>query len=184
MHYKFAIFNNLPLSQSNTIYLKVHIKAIPWNFTFLILKFFELFYREVCNFFKKQTNFWYMPLFLNVCKQIISRAHISKSKRYFNVKSSTYYFHMKTKILAYFQICISVPLIIHVTGDNCCWWKCWNTKKIGFQKNEKFRLKGAASSKKKWLLLNEKVSTTGNDFQGKQKLSLKGMASTTGNGFH
>ena len=27
-----------------------------------------------------------------------------------NVKSSTYYFHMKTKILADFQICISVPL--------------------------------------------------------------------------
>ena len=26
------------------------------------------------------------------------------------MKSSTYYFHMKTKILADFQICISVPL--------------------------------------------------------------------------
>ena len=32
--------------------------------------------------------------------------HILKS---FNVKSSTY-FHMKTKILADFQICVSVPL--------------------------------------------------------------------------
>ena len=31
-----------------------------------------------------------------------------QSKRCFNVKSSTYYFHMKTKILADFQICISV----------------------------------------------------------------------------
>ena len=41
----------------------------------------------------------------------ISRVHISKSKMCFNVKSSTYYFHMKTKILADFQICISVPLI-------------------------------------------------------------------------
>ena len=40
----------------------------------------------------------------------MSRANISKSKKYFNVKSSTYYFHMKTKILADFQICISVPL--------------------------------------------------------------------------
>ena len=38
-------------------------------------------------------------------------AHISKSERCFNVKSSTYYFHMKTKILADFQICITVPLI-------------------------------------------------------------------------
>ena len=52
-------------------------------------------------------------MFLNVCKQTnfshISRARISKSKRCFIVKSSTYYFHMKTKILADFQICISVP---------------------------------------------------------------------------
>ena len=31
-------------------------------------------------------------------------------KRFFNMKSSTYYFHMKTKILADFEICISVPL--------------------------------------------------------------------------
>ena len=28
------------------------------------------------------------------------------------MKSSTYDFHVKTKVLAYFQICISVPLII------------------------------------------------------------------------
>ena len=40
----------------------------------------------------------------------ISRAHISKSKRGFNVKSSTDYFHMTTKILADFEICIIVPL--------------------------------------------------------------------------
>ena len=38
-------------------------------------------------------------------------AHISKSKKCFNVKFSTYYFHMKTKIFTDFQICISVPLI-------------------------------------------------------------------------
>ena len=34
---------------------------------------------------------------------------ISKSKRCFNVKSSTYYFHTKTKIVADFQISISAP---------------------------------------------------------------------------
>ena len=39
----------------------------------------------------------------------ISCVHISKSKRCFSVKSSTNYFHMKTKILVDFQICISVP---------------------------------------------------------------------------
>ena len=33
---------------------------------------------------------------------VISRAHISKSKKYFNVKFSTYDFHIKTKILANF----------------------------------------------------------------------------------
>ena len=38
-------------------------------------------------------------------------AHISKSERCFNVKSSTYYFLMKTNILADFQICISISLI-------------------------------------------------------------------------
>ena len=40
----------------------------------------------------------------------MSCAHISKRKRCFNVKSPTYYFHVKTKILADFQICISVSL--------------------------------------------------------------------------
>ena len=39
-----------------------------------------------------------------------TRAHNSKSKTCFNVKSSTHYFHMKAKILADFKICISVPL--------------------------------------------------------------------------
>ena len=33
-----------------------------------------------------------------------------ESKRNFNVKSSTYYFHIKTKILVDFQFGISVPL--------------------------------------------------------------------------
>ena len=40
----------------------------------------------------------------------ISHAHISNSKRCFNVKSSTYYFHVKTNILEDFQIYISAPL--------------------------------------------------------------------------
>ena len=44
--------------------------------------------------------------------QYISRKHISKSKRFFNVKSSTYYFHMETGILTDFHICISVPLTL------------------------------------------------------------------------
>ena len=34
-----------------------------------------------------------------------------------DVKSSTYYFHMKTTILADFQICISVPLSHPISGE-------------------------------------------------------------------
>ena len=44
-----------------------------------------------------------------------SRALILKHKRFFNVKSSTYCFHVKTKILGDFQICISVPLENEIT---------------------------------------------------------------------
>ena len=39
-----------------------------------------------------------------------SRAQISKNKACLNAKSLAYYFHMKTKILSDFRICISVPL--------------------------------------------------------------------------
>ena len=57
---------------------------------------------------------FYVLLLLNVAKQTFDisqvRMNISKSKRCFNLKSSTYYFHVKKKILADFQICISVPL--------------------------------------------------------------------------
>ena len=33
------------------LYVRVHIKIIPENFTFLILKVFELFIRKVCESF-------------------------------------------------------------------------------------------------------------------------------------
>ena len=59
----------------------------------LSLRYFQLFAQEVCKFQK-----W-------------AHAHISKSERCFNVKSSTYCFHLKTKFFANFQICISVPLM-------------------------------------------------------------------------
>ena len=66
------------------------------------------------NFLKSRIIFILVLLFLYVYKQTfhISHvlAHISKRKSCFNVKSSTYYFHVKTKILEHFQICISVPL--------------------------------------------------------------------------
>ena len=76
-------------------YVCVIYKQYPEMFAFFILIILELFALEVCKFFK---FFTYI------------RAHISKSKRCFNVKSSANYFHMTTKILADFQICISVTL--------------------------------------------------------------------------
>ena len=55
--------------------------------------------------------------------------HISKSKRCFDVKFSTHYFHMKTEIFADFQICISVPLTLKICLGKPCkliehlWWR-------------------------------------------------------------
>ena len=65
-----------------------------------------------CLHFSSKIFSSYLPLkFVNFSNfSRILRAHISKSKRFFNVKSSTNYFHMTTKILADFQICISAPL--------------------------------------------------------------------------
>ena len=49
----------------------------------------------------------------------ISCAHISKRKGGFNTKSSAYYFPVKTKMLADFQICISVPLTDQISLPDC-----------------------------------------------------------------
>ena len=49
-------------------------------------------------------------MFLNVCKQAFHISHVCISQKIKGVlimKSSTYYFHMKPKILADFQIYIS-----------------------------------------------------------------------------
>ena len=80
---------------------------------FIILRIVDLVAREVFIFLKKWANFYFILLFLNICQQIlhVSRAHISKRKMCFNVKSSIYYFHVKAKILADFKICISVPAV-------------------------------------------------------------------------
>ena len=67
------------------------------------------------NFLKSRTNSLVSTNSdLNAYKQTFPIFHMrisQKVKGVLNVKSSTYYFHMKTKILAEFQICISVPLI-------------------------------------------------------------------------
>ena len=65
-----------------------------------------------------------------------SQARITKSIKVFNVKSPTYYFHMKMKVLVDFQICISVPLI----GYNL---KAINLRnlKLGIIRHQSFLLK-------------------------------------------
>ena len=52
-------------------------------------------------------------MFLNKLFTYLTCAYL-KNKRCFNVKSLTFYFHMKTKTLADFQICISLPLSAHL----------------------------------------------------------------------
>ena len=79
-------------------------KQYPENFSPLFLRTAELSAREVVDFLKRRLIFNIFCCF-KLCKQTfhISHVHISQ-------KSSTYYFHVKSKILADFQICISVPL--------------------------------------------------------------------------
>ena len=72
-------------------------KQYPENFAFLILRILKLFACEVCKFLKKYAN-----------SSHISRAPISKRERCFNAKSLTYYFHVKTKVLADFEICVKL----------------------------------------------------------------------------
>ena len=48
-------------------------------------------------------------MFVNKLFTYLTCAYL-RSKRCFNVKTSTSYFHTKMKILVDFQICISVPL--------------------------------------------------------------------------
>ena len=65
-------------------------------------------------------------------------------KRCFNVKSSASYFHIKTKILADFHICIIVPLkAVNLVGSISTWFSLPTTRssrsqmffKIGVLKN-------------------------------------------------
>ena len=74
-------------------------KQYPENFTFLILRIVELL-----NSLK--SGLILTSCIVSECLKTnfshISRARISKSKRCFNVKSSTYYFHMKDKDIGRF----------------------------------------------------------------------------------
>ena len=48
-------------------------------------------------------------MFVNELLTYLTCAYL-KQYKVFNVKSSTYYFHMMIKVLTDFEICISIPL--------------------------------------------------------------------------
>ena len=98
-----------------SLYLCVHIKRVLWKFHRLNPKIFPV----ICPLsivdslksrliFNISYCFW---MFVNKLFIYLTCAYL-KSKRCFHVKLSTYYFHIKMKILADFQICISLPLIL------------------------------------------------------------------------
>ena len=64
----------------------VHSKTIPWKFEFLIRRILELFTRKICIFFKK------VGYFLNVLsiKNALLKMRLSRTKKCYNVKLSTY----------------------------------------------------------------------------------------------
>ena len=94
-----------------SVCVRVHIKTIPWKFHILNPKNSRKnLPLKFVNVFKSRLLFNIL-LFLYVCKKTFHKFHVrisQKENRCFNVKSSAYYFHMKTNILADFQICISV----------------------------------------------------------------------------
>ena len=99
-------FENLPicfLSYQNNVLKISHFYSKEFS-SYLPVKF--------VNFLKIRLTFNIFYCFWMFVSKFshISRAHISKSKRLLNAKSSAYCFHMKKKILSDFQICISVPL--------------------------------------------------------------------------
>ena len=110
-----------------SLYVCVHIKTTPSTFCILNPKKSQVIYSlTFANFIFYIHIHILISIFIFLTYSIISeclqtnvshisRAHNSKSKSYFNVKSSKNYLHMKVKILADFQIGISVPLISFLT---------------------------------------------------------------------
>ena len=59
-------------------------------------------------------------MFVNKHFTYLGRVHISESKRCYSVIPSVHYFYVKMKMLADFQICISVPLIAPLERFQSC----------------------------------------------------------------
>ena len=88
-------------------------KPNPENFAFVLLRIIELCTHEFCKF--SLTCIVSQCLYTSISHisdwlSLVSRLHISDSKKIYNVNSSAYYFHVRMKILADFQICFSLLL--------------------------------------------------------------------------
>ena len=111
-------------------YVCVHIKTLPWIFHIYNPKDLRVIYARSLQISQKidwflTDSFYCLWMFVNK-RFTISRVHISKSKTCCNIKSSAYHFHVKTKILIDFQICINVPLSYRacIHWRLCYWCVC------------------------------------------------------------
>ena len=97
-----------------SLYVRIHIKTIPWKFCILNPKNSRVIYPWSLNFSEKVGYFLTYSI-VSACLQTnilyISGAHNSKSKWCYNAKPSAYYFYVKTKVSVDFQICIGAPLM-------------------------------------------------------------------------
>ena len=97
-----------------SLYVRMHIKIVPWKFRILNPKNSRVIYPWSLNFSEKVGYFLTYSI-VSACLQTnilyISGAHNSKSKWCYNAKPSAYYFYVKTKVSVDFQICIGAPLM-------------------------------------------------------------------------
>ena len=97
-----------------SLYVRIHIKTIPWKFCILNPKNSRVIYPWSLNFSEKVGYFLTYSI-VSACLQTnilyILGAHNSKSKWCYNAKPSAYYFYVKTKVSVDFQICIGAPLM-------------------------------------------------------------------------
>ena len=110
------VFRNMCTNADLKIFLHVCVlmKTILWKFRILSPKNSRVICPVKCvNFLKSRlifNIFYCFWMYINKLFTYLTCACLQKW-RCFNVKSSIFYFHMKTKISADFQIFISVPLI-------------------------------------------------------------------------
>ena len=93
---------------------KSHFKGTPMPWQFCILNPQNARVNlpmKFVNFLKSRTIFNIFYCFWMFVNKLFTYLRCAYLRKCFNVKSSTRYFNMKTKILADFQICISLPLM-------------------------------------------------------------------------